>query len=206
VSATGGIVLAGGRSTRMGTAKAGLDWHGEPIVAHVARSLAPAIGGGPVVVVGAPGQVLPALPAGVRVAVDATEGRGPLQGLVAGLAALPSGVERAVVVATDQPFVAGAVARLLAADPAAAAVAFRSGERLQPLGARYARRLAAVAADRLAAGEASLRGLLEAVGATVLDATPAEAAALRSLDTPAAYAAALAEPLRPGAAGQRRGR
>ena len=191
---TAGIVLAGGRSTRMGTPKAALDWHGRPLVAHVVTTLRAALGGGPVVVVAAPGQVLPALPAGTRRAVDAAEGRGPLQGLLAGLETLEAAEDHAVVVATDQPFVAEAVTRLLAADPAAGGVAFSVAGRVQPLGARYARRLAPLAAGRLAGGDASLRGLLEAAGATVLEATPAEAAALRSLDTPAAYAAALARP------------
>ncbi|MGL6280123.1 MAG: molybdenum cofactor guanylyltransferase, partial [Gaiella sp.] len=32
----GGIVLAGGRSTRMGVDKATVDWHGTPLVSHVA--------------------------------------------------------------------------------------------------------------------------------------------------------------------------
>jgi molybdopterin-guanine dinucleotide biosynthesis protein A len=177
----------------MGTPKAELDWHGVPLVVHVVTTLRAAIGGGPLVVVAAPGQVLPALPAHTRLTADAAEGRGPLQGLLAGLEALDSTVGHAVVVATDQPFAAAATSRLLATDPHARAVAFSVAGRLQPLGARYARRLAPVAAERLAQGDASLRGLLEAAAVTVLEATPAEAAALRSLDTPAAYAEALTE-------------
>ena len=34
-----GVLLAGGRSSRMGRDKAGLDWHGEPLVVHVANRL-----------------------------------------------------------------------------------------------------------------------------------------------------------------------
>jgi molybdopterin-guanine dinucleotide biosynthesis protein A len=165
-----------------------------PLVVHVVTTLRAALRGGPVIVVQAPGQALPGLPAGTRLATDAAQGRGPLQGLVAGLEALNPAVELAVAVATDQPHVAAAVRRLLAADAGADAVAFSVAGRLQPLGARYARRLAGLAAARLAGGDASLRGLLEAARETVLEATPAEAASLRSLDTPAAYAAALAEP------------
>ncbi|MGH3073536.1 MAG: NTP transferase domain-containing protein, partial [Gaiellales bacterium] len=61
----GAIVLAGGGSTRMGEPKALLDWEGSPLVVHVARVVAAAAA--PVVVVGAPGQELPALPDGVEV-------------------------------------------------------------------------------------------------------------------------------------------
>lgn len=186
----GGVVLAGGRSRRMGTPKAGLDWHGVPLVAHVARTLGTALDGGPVVVVRAPGQDLPELPPDVAVAEDAHEGGGPLQGLAAGLAALRGRADAAVVVATDQPFAAAAVARLLAAHaPGDRAVAFEG----QPLGALYAVELGATAEQRLATGgDASLRGLLAAAGARLLSADDAVAAALRSLDTPEAYARALA--------------
>ena len=42
------------------------------------------------VVVAAPGQELPALPAGVELAFDPVEGRGPMQGVAVGLAAVAS--------------------------------------------------------------------------------------------------------------------
>ena len=87
MSATRGIVLAGGRSSRMGTPKAALEWHGSTLLRRVTGIVARAAGG-PVVVVRAPGQELPALPRGVEIAEDAREGRGPLQGLAAGLAAV----------------------------------------------------------------------------------------------------------------------
>src|SRR3954452_12128470 len=75
-----GIVLAGGRSTRMGTPKAALEWHGSTLLRHVVGLVARGVEGR-VVVVRAAGQALPSLPAGVEVAQDAREGRGPLQGL-----------------------------------------------------------------------------------------------------------------------------
>jgi molybdopterin-guanine dinucleotide biosynthesis protein A len=192
----GGVVLAGGRSSRMGSAKADLDWHGTPLVGHVASTLQDALGGGPVVVVGAPGQVLPPLPSSVRLAADDAAGRGPLQGLATGLAALErQGIGRAVVLATDQPFAAALAARLLSVvRPDDDAVAITLEGRLQPLGALYATRLARTARERLEAGaDASLRGLLAAVRTRTLSGTPDDARALRSLDTPQAYAAALRE-------------
>jgi molybdopterin-guanine dinucleotide biosynthesis protein A len=191
---TGGVVLAGGRSTRMGTAKADLDWHGVPLVVHVATALREALGGGPVVVVRAPGQALAELPAWALVAEDRAPDRGPLEGLATGLAAVEAAVGHAVVVATDQPFAPALAGRLLAAAHAGDdVVAFTVDGRVQPLGALYATRLAATARARLGAagGDGSLRGLLAAVRTRELTGTPEDARALRSLDTPQAYAAAL---------------
>ncbi len=81
-----GVVLAGGRSTRMGTAKAALEWHGSTLLRHVAGIVGRAVDG-PVIVVRAPGQQLPALDPEVLVHTDPEEGRGPMQGLAVGLAA-----------------------------------------------------------------------------------------------------------------------
>jgi molybdenum cofactor guanylyltransferase len=112
---TAGIVLAGGRSTRMGRPKAGLEWHGSTLLHRVAGIVGRAVSG-PVVVVRAPGQELPALPPEVRVVEDAREGRGPLQGLAAGLAAVAPDAELAYVSSTDVPLLhPDFVARVLGA-------------------------------------------------------------------------------------------
>jgi molybdopterin-guanine dinucleotide biosynthesis protein A len=112
---TAGIVLAGGRSTRMGRPKAGLEWHGSTLLHRVAGLVGRAVAA-PVVVVRAPGQELPSLPPGARVVEDAREGRGPLQGLAAGLGALADEAQVAYVSSTDVPLLHPAfVARVLAA-------------------------------------------------------------------------------------------
>jgi molybdenum cofactor guanylyltransferase len=111
---TAGIVLAGGRSTRMGRPKAALEWHGSTLLHRVAGIVGRAVDGR-VVVVRAPGQELPSLPPGVRVVDDAREGRGPLQGLAAGLAAVADDADLAYVSSTDVPLLHPAfVARVLA--------------------------------------------------------------------------------------------
>ena len=79
-----GIVLAGGRSSRMGTSKAALDWFGVPLLARVAGLVGRAVDG-PVVVVRAPGRGLPPLPARVEVVDDPVDhphvgGRSGLRG------------------------------------------------------------------------------------------------------------------------------
>ncbi|HEV2768734.1 MAG TPA: molybdenum cofactor guanylyltransferase [Solirubrobacteraceae bacterium] len=105
-----GIVLAGGRSTRMGAAKAGLAWHGSTLLRRVAGLVARGVDG-PVVVVRAPGQALPALPATIELADDARAGRGPLQGLAAGLAAVGDRAPAAYASAVDVPLLHPAFVR-----------------------------------------------------------------------------------------------
>jgi molybdenum cofactor guanylyltransferase len=99
---TAGIVLAGGRSSRMGSPKAALEWHGSTLLRRVVGIVARGVDG-PVVVVRAPGQPLPVLPDAVEVVEDAREGRGPLQGLAAGLAAVRDRAAAAYVSSTDVP-------------------------------------------------------------------------------------------------------
>lgn len=102
----------------MGTAKASLEWHGSTLL-HRVCGLISRVVDGPVVVVRAPGQELPTLPPGIEVSEDAREGRGPLEGLAAGLSALDGRARAAYVSSTDVPLlhpafvktVVGAVAR-----------------------------------------------------------------------------------------------
>ncbi|HEY2415049.1 MAG TPA: molybdenum cofactor guanylyltransferase [Pirellulaceae bacterium] len=79
----GGIVLAGGKSSRMGRAKATLPFGAELMVQRAVRLLGSVVQ--PIVVVAAAGQELPELPAHTLIAYDEREARGPLEGLLAGL-------------------------------------------------------------------------------------------------------------------------
>src|SRR6185436_20164707 len=108
----GGIVLCGGRSTRMGSSKALLPFGSETMLQRVVRLLGTVVS--PLVVVAAPEQSLPELPASVTVTRDEQEGRGPLEGLRAGLKALPADVGIAYVTSCDVPLlVPGFVHRML---------------------------------------------------------------------------------------------
>lgn len=160
---TAGIVLAGGRSTRMGRPKATLDWHGTSLLRRVLEAVAEGVG--PVVVVRAPGQRLPALPSDVRVVQDARPERGPVEGLLAGLVAAREIAEIAFVSAVDAPFLEPAFARALivacAEADAEAAVPLVDG-RVHPLAAAYRTDLAARIAVLMEAGVDSLIGLLDA--------------------------------------------
>jgi molybdopterin-guanine dinucleotide biosynthesis protein A len=96
-----GIVLCGGKSTRMGSPKALLPFGPETMLQRVVRLLGSVVS--PLVVVAAADQELPALPPAVIVTRDEREARGPLEGLRAGLKALPAGVDVAYVTSCDVP-------------------------------------------------------------------------------------------------------
>jgi molybdopterin-guanine dinucleotide biosynthesis protein A len=97
----GGIVLCGGKSSRMGLPKATLPFGPELMLSRVVRLLSSAVS--PIVVVAAPQQTLPPLPAEVIVARDEREGRGPLEGLLAGLGAIAPYAEAAYATSCDVP-------------------------------------------------------------------------------------------------------
>lgn len=109
---TGAIVLCGGKSTRMGTSKATLPFGPESMLHRIVRLLGTVVS--PIVVVAARDQVLPELPEEIIVARDEREARGPLEGLRAGLKALPAHVEAAYVTSCDVPLlVTGFVDRMI---------------------------------------------------------------------------------------------
>lgn len=82
------IVLCGGRSSRMGAAKAWLPFGPETMLARVVRIVSEACA--PIVLVAAEGQDLPPLDPQLPVIVrrDRAAGRGPLEGLAVGLEAV----------------------------------------------------------------------------------------------------------------------
>ena len=109
---SGGIVLCGGKSTRMGTSKALLPFGPETMLQRVVRILGGIVA--PIVAVAAANQTLPPLPDEVLVTRDEHDGRGPLEGLRAGLRALPEDVEIAYVTSCDVPLLQpGFVLRML---------------------------------------------------------------------------------------------
>jgi len=107
---TAGVVLAGGRSSRMGQPKAELEWHGSTLLRRTLGVLARSVDG-PLLVVRAAGQPLPQLPAQVEIVEDPEQGLGPLQGIAAGLAALAGRAQAAFVCSTDLPFLHPAFVR-----------------------------------------------------------------------------------------------
>lgn len=110
--ATAGVILAGGRSRRMGGGDKSLrPLAGVPMLGHVARRLAPQVG---ILAISANGDLtrfdafaLPVLPdAATEGSIGSTGGIGPLAGILAGLdwAAAQPGCRWLVTSAADTPF------------------------------------------------------------------------------------------------------
>jgi molybdopterin-guanine dinucleotide biosynthesis protein A len=195
-----GVVLAGGRSSRMGTPKATLEWHGSTLLRRTTGIVARATDG-PVVVVRAPGQDLPDLPKGTIVAEDPREGKGPVQGIAAGLAALRGRADVAFVCSTDMPFLHPAfIGRVLSAlGDADVALPVARGYR-QPLAAAYRVALADIAERLVKEGrlkpaflfdECRVEQLDDDALTTVLDP---DLDSVVNVNTPADYQAARARP------------
>lgn len=166
---TAGVVLAGGRSSRMGTDKAALEWHGSTLLRRVTGILARGLDG-PVLVVRAPGQRLPPLPASVEVLDDPAEGNGPLQGIAVALAALADRACAAFVCSTDLPLLHPAFIRRVtrAGDGADVVLPVVGGHR-QPLAACYRTGLANAVAGLVAAGRLRPAYLFEDARVVQLD-------------------------------------
>jgi len=190
-----GIVLCGGQSKRMGQPKAWLPFQGETLLARVVRLLSAATPR--IVVVAAPEQEVPPLPAEVRIVRDEERGRGPLQGLAAGLAALEGQAEAAYLTACDAPFLRPAfVGRLLQLLGERLICVPRVGEYQQPLAALY--RLEVLPTVRRLLAEDRLRPVVlfdevptRVVAAAELADVDPTWQTLRNLNTPEEYAAAL---------------
>ena len=166
----GAVVLAGGRSSRMGTAKASLEWHGSTLLRRTTGIVGRAVDG-PVVVVRAPRQDLPALPGDVLVVDDPVEGRGPLQGLAVGLGTLREKADVAFVCSTDLPFLHPAFVRRVvgALTEEWDVVLPRAGGFDQPLAAVYRTSLAPAVDALLAADRLRLAFLFESCRTLRLD-------------------------------------
>jgi len=153
----GAVVLAGGRSSRMGADKGTLDFCGVRMIDHVTRSLG-ALTDRVVVVARSRDQL-----GNVDAAVieDDEPYAGPLCALVAGLRA--TGAERCVVVACDMPFLNAALLERLVALPGehddAAIPTTSAGP--EPLHAVYRDCAIEPMLSAVASGERSLRGALD---------------------------------------------
>lgn len=186
------IILCGGRSQRMGMPKAWLTLEGETLLARVVRIASTAAA--PVVVVAAPDQALPEVNAPVVLVRDPVPDLGPLQGIAAGLAALPPAVELVYAAAVDAPFLEpawiGRLAELIGGHDVATPWI---DERRHPLASLYRVRPAREAAQKLLdEGVARLTTLLDRlnardVAADELRLVDPELRSLRNLNTPADY-------------------
>jgi molybdopterin-guanine dinucleotide biosynthesis protein A len=192
----GAVILCGGESRRMGQSKAWLPFGEELMLQRIVRLVSSVTGS--LVVVAAPEQPLPPLSPAVRIARDPVLGRGPLQGLAAGLQALPKEVTFCYATGTDVPFLEPSwVHRLLALiGDHDLAIPVCEG-RLHPLAALYRRETSLPAIESLLKAD-RLRPIFlmetlrtREVRAEELVAIDPALGTLRNLNTPEDYHSAL---------------
>ncbi len=192
-----GIVLCGGQSKRMGRPKAWLPFAGELMLPRVVRLLRDVVG--PILVVAAPDQEVPPLADDVRIVRDEERGRGPLQGLAAGLAALSASVDAAYLTSCDVPFLQPAfVRRLMDLLGDKQICVPHVGEYHHPLAAVYRTSVLPIVHRLLAENRLRPFYLFEQVPTRVVEAAEIADAdptfqTLRNLNTPEEYEAALRE-------------
>jgi molybdenum cofactor guanylyltransferase len=197
----GGIVLCGGRSSRMGHSKALLPFGPERLLTRTVRLLGEVVA--PIVVVAAADQELGDLPHGVIVARDREPHLGPLSGILGGLTALDGRVPAAYVTGCDTPFLSPSLVRhligLLGDHEAVAAVEHVNGRALpHPLSAVYRLGVRPHVEQLLSAGRLRASELLEQVDAllvAVKELQPIDPGlrSLRNLNYPEDYRQALQE-------------
>ncbi|MBX3412283.1 MAG: molybdenum cofactor guanylyltransferase [Pirellulales bacterium] len=192
----GTIILCGGHSRRMGSAKALLPFGPETMLARVVRLVGQTVD--ELVVVAAAEQSLPPLPDNVRIARDRQPDRGPLEGLATGLRALAGTVDVAFVTSCDVPLlVPDFVTRLFELIGKHDAVAPLVEDRLHPLSAVYRQSVLAAVEQQLAADRRRVTELLREIDTRYVtasefaDADP-DCRSLCNINDPADYEAALA--------------
>lgn len=192
-----GIILCGGQSKRMGRPKAWLPFAGEIMLPRVVRLLRETIN--PIVVVAAPDQDVPPLPVDVEIVRDEEKGRGPLQGLAAGLTALRGRADAAFLSSCDVPFLQPAfVRRLIELLDDNRICVPHVGEYHHPLAAVYRMEVTDTVQRLLAEDRLRPFFLFEAVKTRVVEAAELTDVdptfqSLRNLNTPEEYEAALRE-------------
>jgi len=197
MSKVGGIVLCGGKSSRMGLDKALLPFGPERMLQRVVRLLSTVVA--PTVVVAAEGQELPELPGTVTIVRDLRPERGPLEGMGAGLEAIAPHADAAYITACDVPllepaFVRAMIARLGENDAAVPT----DGALLHPLSAVYRTSVLGplrelLAADRLRPVFLYDRVPTAKVSVDELRVADPQLKTLLNLNQPADYLAALAQ-------------
>lgn len=96
----------------MGAPKATLPFGPETMLQRVVRMLGTVVS--PIVVVAARDQSLPPLPDSISITRDEREAKGPLEGIRAGLSALPTSIDAAYITSCDVPLLVPAfVARMI---------------------------------------------------------------------------------------------
>ncbi len=167
-----GFVLAGGKSSRMGTDKAFLEFEGQTLLQRALAVVGTVCDGDYTAIVGDPAKFRRnGVGEEMAVVADIFPGCGPLGGIHAALVA--STAELNLMLAVDMPFVSSELLQLLfvVAEQSDALVTVpRAGERLQPLCAVYRRGFSAVAERALRAEKYKIDAAFSGVEVRVIGA------------------------------------
>jgi len=193
----------------MGRDKSLLPFGSETLLQRVVRHIAVVIPVSRMVLVAAEDQVLPALPADLRIVFDRHPDRGPLEGLAAGLEAQSGHADPVFVTSCDVPLLVPAVICALFEKLGAYDVAIPCEDsQSYPLTAVYRVRVLPAVRRRLAADQLRLKGLLDDVQALripldELRLLDPQLESLINVNVPEDYAAALRAVYRSGATNDR---
>lgn len=187
------ILLAGGQSTRMGTDKAMLDWHGRPLWRQVRAVLADC-GCRQVLVSGRPAD----LADGEESTPDVVAGLGPLAGIASVIGAQGDALSKdwLLVVPVDLPLLSPEALRWLCVQGFDAAGAHYDGHALPALlrnTVAFRQVLGTLLRETRPAAR-SAQALHAAIGSRAVALPPELAQALTNTNTPADWAAASAVP------------
>jgi molybdopterin-guanine dinucleotide biosynthesis protein A len=192
VTSATAIVLAGGRSSRMGRPKALLLFDDEPLIVHLVRTLGRLFT--EIVVVAAPEQELPPMP--ITLVRDEVAHQGPVGGIYYGLAAARGDV--GFVTACDSAFLSvPLIAHLLSQIADHEVVVPHWQGRFQPLHAVYRKTVVPLLEGQLARGELRPVYLFDKVQTRRVDEEEIrtfdpEGSSFFNMNTPEDYAEALA--------------
>lgn len=164
-----GVVLAGGRSSRMGRDKALMDYQGRPMIEHAIDSLQPHVD--ELLIIGDP---LLYDPSGPLAIADDAPVCGPLGGIVTALRYAWN--EQMIILACDMPHVPARFFTLLkgALDENHDAVVAQCDGRLEPLAAVYTRRCRNTFASQVLAGRLKMSDAIEQVRTRYVQICPGE--------------------------------
>ncbi len=192
----GSIILAGGRSRRMGQPKESLPFQDNSLLGHTVDTLLDCTF--PVYVVARDTeQELPPLCLEVEFAYDQESDQGPLMGIRSGLEALQGQCDAAFVIGCDHPYLdpdsVGWLAQQLGDHDM---VIVKAGDTLQPLGAIYRLSILDTVKTMLAEGIHTPKTLVDRVRARIiseeeLTAFDPEHHLIRNLNSPEDYQKAL---------------
>lgn len=178
-----GIILAGGKSERMGTDKGMLLYKGKPFIQHVYESLQPIVGDNIVVV--SSNTDYDAL--GYRRIEDLIEDKGPVGGLYTALK--QSKTKLNLVLSVDVPLVSTELLQWLVENhhDSYLITQLQSNEKTSPLTAVYDRALRILLGEHLAGNQLKLRDVVDEVNHQTLEVPKKWSAQVKNINTESDY-------------------